>query len=133
MKIAWWTDEFIKLFFKKKKKIDKDMTLREKQSVFLKNVANLILWAFDNGYELTGGELLRTKEQQEIYLNEGKSKTMNSQHLKKLAIDLNLFIDGKYQYDNEAYKPLAEYWKSLHPNNVAGYDWGWDSQHFEMK
>lgn len=134
LKIAWWTDEFIKLFFKNKK-MDKyeDMTLREKQSVFLKNVAKLILWAFDNGYELTGGELLRTNEQQEIYLKEGKSKTINSQHLKKLAIDLNLFIDGKYQYDNEAYKPLAEYWKSLHPDNVAGYDWGWDSQHFEMK
>ena len=108
------------------------MALREKQSVFLKNVALLIKWTFDNGYELTGGELQRTKEQQEIYVNEGLSQTMNSQHLKKLAIDLNLFINGIYQTNNEAYKSLAEYWKSLHPNNVAGYDWGWDANHFEM-
>jgi len=109
------------------------MTLREFQSVFLRNVASLITWAFENGYELTGGELLRTKEQQEIYVNKGLSKTMNSQHLKKLAIDLNLFIDGIYQTDNEAYKQLAEYWESLHPNNVAGYFWGWDANHFEMQ
>ena len=109
------------------------MTLREKQSVFLKNVALLIGWAFDNGFELTGGELQRTREQQEVYVNEGLSKTMNSQHLKKLAIDLNLFVNGKYQRNREAYRPLAEYWKSLHPDNVAGYDWGWDANHFEMK
>ena len=109
------------------------MTLREKQSIFLKNVALLISWAFDNGFELTGGELQRTSEQQEVYVNEGLSKTMNSQHLKKLAIDLNLFVNGKYQRNREAYRALAEYWKSLHPDNVAGYDWGWDANHFEMK
>lgn len=109
------------------------MTLREKQSIFLKNVASLINWAFENGYELTGGELQRTKEQQEVYVNEGKSKTMDSQHLKKLAIDFNLFINGKYQIENEAYRPLSEYWKSLHPNNVSGFDWGFDGNHFEMK
>jgi len=77
--------------------------------------------------------LLRTKEQQEIYFNEGKSKTMNSKHLSRLAIDLNLFVYGVYQTDKEAYKPLAEYWKTLHPDNRAGYDWGWDANHFEMK
>lgn len=109
------------------------MTTREKQSVFLKNVAKLILWAFDNGFELTGGELLRTPEQQQIYIKQGKSKTSNSLHLDKLAIDLNLFIAGKYRSDREAYKHLAEYWKTLHPANVAGYDWGWDANHFEMK
>ena len=32
-----------------------------------------------------------------------------------------------------SYKPLAEYWKSLHEDNVSGYDWGLDGNHFEMK
>ena len=109
------------------------MTLREKQSLFLLNAAKLIQWAFDNGFELTGGELLRTKEQQEIYFKSEKSQTMNSRHLQKLAIDLNLFIDGKYRTEKVAYAPIAEHWKSLHPDNVAGYDWGWDANHFEMK
>jgi hypothetical protein len=125
------------------------MTLREKQSAFLLDVARLILWAYEQGYELTSGELQRTEEQQILYykgysvvLKNGKvslvkadrkSDTMNSQHLKKLAVDLNLFINGKYITDGEKYKPLADYWKSLNPANVAGYDWGWDFGHFEMK
>ena len=109
------------------------MKLSEKQGIFLLNVSKLIQWVDAQGWWATGGELLRTKEQLEIYFKQGKSKTMNSKHRSKLAIDLNLFIDGEYQTDNESYKPLAEYWKSLHPDNVAGYDWGWDANHFEMK
>lgn len=108
------------------------MSLRKHQSIFLKNVAKLITWAFEQGYELTGGELYRTEEQQNIYRKNGTSKVQVSKHQKRLAIDLNLFIDGIYQTKNEAYRELAAYWKSLHPKNKAGYDWGWDGNHFEM-
>ncbi len=109
------------------------MTLSDKQWIFLQNVAKLIDYAYASGYKLTGGELQRTAEQQEIYIRDGKSKTRDSMHLQRMAIDLNLFIDGKYRTDKEAYKPLAEYWKTLHPANEAGYDWGWDANHFQMK
>lgn len=111
----------------------KKYKMRKKQSIFLRNVAKLITWAFDNGYELTGGELTRTDEQQAIYRRKGLSKAVRSRHQDRLAIDLNLFINGVYQTTREPYKPLADYWKSLHPDNVAGYDWGWDANHFEMK
>lgn len=107
--------------------------MRKRQSTFLLNVAKLISWAFENGYELTGGELYRTEEQQQIYRQKGLSKAIRSKHQDRLAIDLNLFINGVYQTTRAPYKPLAEYWKSLHPDNVAGYDWGWDANHFEMK
>lgn len=73
------------------------MSLRKHQSIFLKNVAKLITWAFEQGYELTGGELYRTEEQQNIYRKNGTSKVQVSKHQKRLAIDLNLFIDGIYQ------------------------------------
>ncbi len=109
------------------------MGLRAKQSIFLKNVAKLILWAFENGFELTAGEMHRTQEQQDFYFKDGKSKVRKSPHQQRLAVDLNLFIDGKYITSNKGFKPLADYWKSLHPDNVAGYDWGWDANHFEMK
>jgi hypothetical protein len=49
-----------------------------------------------------------------------------------MAIDLNLFIDGEYRTDKESYKSLAEYWKTLNPANVAGYDWNFDANHFQM-
>jgi hypothetical protein len=107
--------------------------MRKKQSIFLLNVAKLIIWSFDNGMELTAGEMYRTDEQQAIYLQQGKSKVQRSRHQDRLAVDLNLFVGGIYRTDKESYKPLATYWKSLHPDNVAGYDWGWDANHFEMK
>ena len=125
------------------------MTLREKQSEFLKNVAKMILWAFENGMELTGGELLRTNDQQLLYF-EGytlykagatlhlgkaprKSKTLASNHIEKLAIDLNVFIDGQYKTDTDSYLQLGEYWKSLNAENVWGGDWTFnDANHFQM-
>ena len=114
------------------------MKLREYQSLFLLNVSKLIQYAFSlEGYELTGGELLRPHEMQEIYKKDGRSKTLDSYHLKKLAIDLNLFVNGKYITSDEDckmyYKPLAEYWKTLHPKNSSGYEWNWDFNHFEMR
>lgn len=108
------------------------MKLSEKQGQFLMHVAQLVAWVNShNGWYVTGGELFRTKEQQEIYFNSGKSKTMHSKHLSRLAIDLNLFINGNYRKDKDAYKPLADYWESLHPDNVAGFTWGWDANHFQ--
>jgi hypothetical protein len=110
------------------------LTLREKQSLFLFNFAKLILWInSQSGMTATAGELLRTEEMQKLYLQSGKTKAARSMHQDKLAGDLNIFINGVYQSNKEAYKGAAEYWKSLHPDNVAGYDWGWDANHFEMK
>ena len=124
------------------------MSLRQKQSVFAKNISLLIIYAYQIGYEITKGEAYRTYDQQLLYFegyklvkvgntlklakNSRKSKTMNSYHLKKLAEDLNIFIDGKYRTDKEAFKPLAEYWRSLHPENISGYDWNYDLTHFHM-
>ena len=108
------------------------MTLSQTQRTFSLNLAKLILWIYDNGMECTMGEVLRTPEQQAIYLKSGLSKTSNSKHLQKLAADINLFIDGVYTTEKQDYKGLAEYWKSLHKDNVAGYDWGWDAQHFQQ-
>lgn len=125
------------------------MSLRKKQSIFALNVAKLIIKAYELGYEITLGEVLRTKDQQTLYF-EGytlmkigsdlklaktspKSKTMNSKHLLKCAVDINLFKDGKYLTDKESFKPLAEFWKSLNPKNDCGYYWSFDANHFEMK
>jgi len=109
--------------------------MREKQSVFLKNFAKLILWAFEQGYEVTAGELLRTDEQHALNLANGKSKAVRSKHQDKLAGDLNLFIKGVYQTDTAAFKPLGIYWKGLHIDNVWGGDFkGFpDGNHFEMR
>lgn len=107
------------------------MKLSEKQRYFTLMVADLIHWANDNGMGLTFGEVYRTKEQQEIYLKTGKSKTVNSKHLERLAVDFNVFIHDEYRTDKASYESLGEYWKSLDSNNKWGGDWGWDANHFE--
>lgn len=108
------------------------MTHREKRCLFTRNVAKLIAWAFEHGYEVAGNEWLRTKDQQAIYVKSGASKTMNSKHLVGLAIDLNLYIGGVYQQSTAAHAPLGAFWKSLHPANVWGGEWGFDGNHYEM-
>lgn len=124
------------------------MSLRKKQSVFALNVSRLIQYAYEIGYEITFGEAYRTESQQYLYFEgynlmkigselklaktKPKSKTMNSKHRKKLAIDINLFKDGEYLTDKASFKPLAEYWKSLNPKNNCGYYWNWDYNHFQM-
>lgn len=108
-------------------------SLREKQVIFLKNVAKLIEYANSiPGYEITGGELYRTAEQQAMYLAKGLSKTKYSKHQDRCAIDLNVFINGVYRTDKSAFEPLAKFWKSLNANNVSGYEWNWDYNHFQM-
>ena len=112
------------------------MSLVKEQAAFLLDVARLINKATELGFVVTGGELARTPEQQAIYVKTGRSKTMASIHLKRCAIDLNFFKDGKLTYDIPALTPVGEYWQSLEPTKNA---WGgfWksfkDVPHFERK
>lgn len=110
------------------------MKLTEKQVLFAQNVAELIIFIFDNGYMCTLGEAFRTKEQAEIYAKSGIG-IVNSQHCKRLAIDLNLFSqDGEYLTETKYYKKFGEYWKTLDFDNVWGGDFkSSDGNHFEMK
>jgi len=78
------------------------MSLRDKQSQFVKKVSLLILYAYEIGYELTFGDAWATT---------GHSK--NSFHYKRLAIDLNLFKYGKHLDKTEDHKPLGLFWESL--------------------
>lgn len=113
-----------------------------KQNEFLTHVALLILQAQDMGFVVTGGELWRTPEQQEIYFRIGKSKTLISKHLDRLAIDLNFFKDGIYinglenkSEVKEILQPIGFYWESLHPENKWGGNFTniFDSPHFERR
>jgi hypothetical protein len=90
------------------------------QAAFLLDVGKLVQKATELGFQVTGGELYRTPEQQQIHVKAGRSKTMNSLHLSRRAVDLNFFKDGKLTYDKAALAPLGAYWESLHPLNSWG-------------
>ncbi|MGQ6246376.1 M15 family metallopeptidase [Serratia sp. IR-2025] len=108
------------------------MTLSEKQQLFTKLIAQLILWADEKGYRLTFGEAYRTPEQAALNAKKG-SGISNSLHTKRLAVDLNLFINGQYQTNSAAYLSLGEYWESI------GGSWGGrfrdrpDGNHFSLE
>lgn len=108
------------------------MTLGEKQRRFAELVGKLILWAYGEGYELTFGECYRTPEQAALNARSGAGIS-NSLHTKRLAIDVNLFVEGVYQTSSEAYRPLGDYWKTLDPEAAWGGDFGKpDGNHFSL-
>ena len=107
----------------------------EKQNRFMTHLASLILFAQNNGFKITGGELYRTQEQQDIYIQQGKSKTKYSKHIKRLAIDLNFFKNDKLTYEKEELQFIGDYWEGLHPDNKWGGNWNTliDTPHFQTK
>lgn len=84
-------------------------TLSEKQQRFSWLIAKLILYANASGYQITFGEAYRTREQAALNAKSGIG-IANSLHCDRLAIDLNLFRDGKYLTRTEDYQPLGEWW-----------------------
>lgn len=44
-------------------------------------------------------------------MTDGKSKTMKSNHLGRLAIDFNFFINGELTYDKEKLQPPGDFWE----------------------
>ena len=97
------------------------MTLRDKQSLFVALVAELIREAYRQGFELTFGECYRSPEEAARLAQLGKG-IAKSLHTQRLAIDLNLFKDGRYLSSAESHRPLGEWWKRQHPLTRWGGD-----------
>lgn len=126
------------------------MSLSEERSEFSQDLCHLLQWCtiqggFSSAYL---DEVKRTPEQQKIYFDSGRSKTMDSQHLKGLAGDVVFFKDGQcvnLMPTEQAWSiiaPVGHYWESLAPDNRWGgnFDKDWsrkdpwvDTPHFERK
>ena len=110
------------------------MTLREKQSLFAELVAMLLVMAHDLGYAVTLGEAYRSPEEAARLAKLGKG-IKTSLHTQRLAIDLNLFRDGKYLTASEDYRPLGEAWERLSQKPDYECCWGGrfgDGNHFAI-
>ena len=109
------------------------MTLGENQEAFMRDVEKLLIYLHINGYSVRGGELERTQAQQEIYYNTGKSKTMQSNHLKRCAIDLHIFKNGAWLQSKQDLQEIGNYWESLNSLNRWGGNFTsfLDTPHFE--
>lgn len=113
------------------------MSLRKKQSKFAVMAAQLILKAEELGFEVTLGDAYRdprafggfgkamhTADGKRVY---GRTKSL---HKRRLAIDLNLFKNGKYLTTTEDHRPLGEWWEA------QGGSWGGrfnDANHYSLE
>lgn len=106
------------------------MTLGQKQRKFTRMIAQLIEYAYANGYELTFGDAYRDPR---LHGDVGVKKSYSSAsslHKSRLAVDFNLFKDGQYLTTTEAHRPLGEYWESI------GGAWGGrfnDGNHYSLE
>ncbi|WP_170000592.1 M15 family metallopeptidase [Campylobacter sp. RM9328] len=109
------------------------MTLGNHQEAFMQDVANILAYLHDNGYTVRGGDLQRSKEQQKIYFNQGKSKTLKSNHLLKCAVDLHIFRNGRLLQDKHDLQAIGDYWEALNNLNRWGGNFKTflDVPHFE--
>lgn len=106
------------------------MTLGQKQRKFTRMIAQLIDYAYQNGFELTFGDAYRDPR---LHGDVGVKKSYssaNSLHKSRLAVDFNLFKNGQYLTTTEAHRSLGEYWESI------GGTWGgrWnDGNHYSLE
>ena len=109
------------------------MTLGEKQRVFTLLIAKLVAFAYSEGFELTFGDAYRDPR---VHGAVGVKKTYssaNSVHKDRLAVDFNLFKNGKFLTSSEDHKALGAYWKTLHEDCRWGGDFSKpDGNHYSM-
>lgn len=90
------------------------MTLRQKQSLFVKLLGQLLEEIYRRGYGATLGEGWRPPEMVAIYAADGRGSG-TSLHPDRLAQDINLFKDGLWLKSTEDHRQFGEYWEKLHP------------------
>lgn len=112
------------------------MTLGQKQELFTEMLVRMILHMVGKGYGCRIKEVLRTKEQAEIYAKQGKG-ILNSNHRNGVAADIYFTKDGELLWDGPAYQIAADYWASMSDDD-AEFCWGGDFRnrdiyHFSIK
>jgi len=117
----------------RKRKTPTYPTLNAKQAAFTAAVGQLLTAATARGIQVILAEAYRTPAQAALYAKQGKG-IKNSNHTKKLAVDLFVMTGGSVSWDNEHYEVLAKIWKNIHPLARWGGDFaGRDSVHFSFE
>ena len=109
-------------------------TLGEKQERFSRSLWRLLQYAEDQGIGVRMGECYRSKAEAKRLAVMGRG-IVNSNHTRRLAVDLYLSVAGKVLWDGWPYEMLGDFWKSMGDD----YRWGGDFKnrrdvyHFSIK
>ena len=83
------------------------MTERQAQSLFAGLLGQLIVWIYQNGWELTFADFYRPDRQGHM---------ANSLHYERLAADMNLFVNGEWKdSDCVEWQQIGGYWEAMNP------------------
>ena len=107
-------------------------TLGQKQERFMRLLPRLIDKAHALGFEVRGGDLYRDPRvhgELGVKMGYGHPK---SAHKQKLAIDLNLFKDGKFLSATEDHRALGEWWEQQAPDCRWGGRFN-DGNHYSIE
>jgi len=122
------------------------MSRMSEQWAFLQDVAVLIQYIRDVGYKAVGGELMRSREEQQRKYDTGvsKAKPGESQHQHLKAIDLEFFDktgkwmkvpsnEGAQKEMKAELQAFGDYWELLNEKNKWGGNFKslFDPNHFE--
>jgi len=90
------------------------MTLGQTQRQFARLVGRLIERAYEMGYEVTLGDAYRDPRVHGEMGEKSSYSHPSSAHKVRLAIDLNLFKDGRFLTETDDHRPLGEWWEQQH-------------------
>jgi hypothetical protein len=107
------------------------MTLLEQQILFARLTVHLYDEIINLGYDWTYGETKRDPRVAALDAKDGRG-IAQSLHILSLAVDINLFKDGKYLASTSDHAPFGAYWKTLHPLCRWGGDFR-DGNHYSME
>ena len=105
------------------------MKLGEAQDLFGKLLGELLVYIYLKGHTARIGDVMSRAT--DVNVNGKLTHKKNSQHLKKLAVDINLFKGGKFLRKTEDHKIFGEFWENLHPNCRWGGRYK-DGNHYEI-
>ena len=108
------------------------MSLGDAQREFTIDVADLIQFIYDSGYECTLGDAYRDPRSHGEMGKQTAYGRTTSAHKQRLAIDLNLYLNGEYLTTTEAHRPFGEYWKLIRSEHRWGGDFN-DGNHYSRK
>ena len=110
------------------------MKLGEKQELFMRLLPRLIDKAHELGYQVRGGDLFRDpRVHGELGEKVGYGHS-SSCHKLKLAIDLNLFLNGAFYKTTESHRMIGDWWKKQHELCRWGGDFSRpDGNHYSIE
>ena len=106
-------------------------TIGQKQRRFAKLLPRLIDKAHELGFEVSLGDAYRDPRVHGEFGVKAGYGEVRSCHKLRLAIDLNLFKNGKYLDGSEHHKELGEWWENQGPDHRWGGRFS-DGNHYSI-